>query len=233
MNRHGDTMTDLADATIAFDLDGTLVDTAPDLFAVLNRLLDEHGLPAVPLSAARHLVGHGARAMLVHGFAEAGAPWEEAQGDRLFDRFIDLYLARIAEESRPYPNVVETLDRLSGEGARLCVCTNKRTDLAVALLDALGLSGRFAAISGPDVVSRRKPHAEHIRETVARIGGDVSRTVMVGDSATDVGAARAAGAPCVVVGFGYTEIPPADLGADALIDDFAELPQAVRRLLTP
>lgn len=224
-------MADLAGVTFAFDLDGTLVDTAPDLIGVLNQLLEEQSLPQVPLAAARHLVGHGARAMLIHGFAEAGAPWEETRGDALFDRFIDLYLGRIARESRPFPGVEATLDALGAAGARLCVCTNKRTDLAVGLLEALEIAGRFAVIAGPDAVSRRKPHPEHIRETVMRAGGDLRRAVMVGDSATDVGAARSAGVPCVVVDFGYTEIPPAELGGDALIADFTDLPEAARRLL--
>ena len=225
------TMADLAGVTFAFDLDGTLVDTAPDLIGVLNQMLAEQDLPPVPVSAARHLVGHGARAMLVHGFAEAGAPWDEARGDALLDRFIELYLARIARDSRPFANVETTLDALTEAGAILCVCTNKRTDLAIALLAALGMTSRFSAISGPDAVSRRKPDAAHIRETVIRAGGDPARTIMVGDSATDVGAARSAGAPCVVVTFGYTEIAPADLGGDALIGDFAELPEAARRLI--
>ncbi|MBA3049603.1 HAD hydrolase-like protein, partial [Brevundimonas sp.] len=134
---------DLDGWTIAFDLDGTLVDSAPDLIGTLNRMLAPRGHPPVPLSSARHLVGHGARALLRHGFAEAGAVWDEAAEPELFDRFIDDYVAHIADDSRPFEGVVETLDHLSARGAVLCVATNKRTDLAEALIGALGLTRHF------------------------------------------------------------------------------------------
>ena len=221
----------LSGVTLAFDLDGTLVDTAPDLIGVLNHMLGEHDLPQVPLDAARHLVGHGAAVMLAHGFAEAGAAWDEARAPALLDRFIELYLDRIARESRPFPGAETALDRLAAEGARLCVCTNKRTDLSIALLDALNLGGRFAAIVGPDSVTRRKPDRAHLLEAIAMAGGDPGRAVMIGDSATDTATARAADVPSVVVSFGYTEIPAHQLGGDVLIDRFDELPVAIRTVL--
>ena len=214
---------DLTGWTLAFDLDGTLVDTAPDLIGTLNRLLVLHGLPQVPESSARHLVGHGALALLRHGFEEAGASWEEARSDALFQQFITDYLSHIADASRPYPGVVEALDRLAARGATLCIATNKRTDLSLALTDALGLSARFGSICGPDAVTAHKPDGAHIREAVLKAGGDPARAIMIGDSATDVNAARNAGVPCVVVSYGYTEIPPADLGGHALIASFDEL----------
>jgi phosphoglycolate phosphatase len=225
-------MNDLSGAAIAFDLDGTLVDTAPDLIGVLNAMLTEHGLPVVPEAAARHLVGRGARHLLEHGFREAGAPWEEAAAPALLDRFIALYFDRIAEESRPFEGVAETLDRLKAAGARLCVCTNKRTDLSVALLKALRLDDRFEAIVGPDLVSRRKPDAAHLLEAIALAGGDRARAVMVGDSEIDFQAARAAGVPVILVPFGYTEVSLAELGAD-LVERFEDLPAVVERLLNP
>ena len=222
---------DLDGWTIAFDLDGTLVESAPDLIGTLNRLLVRAGHPEVPLASARHLVGHGALALLRHGFEEAGATLEEAASPGLFEAFIADYRAHIADGSHAYPGVVETLDRLAARGAILCVATNKRTDLSVALIEALDLTRHFAAIVGPDVVSARKPHGAHIREAVLRAGGDPARAIMVGDSATDVGAARDAPVPCVVVTFGYTEIAPADLGGDALIDRFDQLETALDRLI--
>ena len=221
---------DLEGWTIAFDLDGTLVDSAPDLIGTLNHLLGEHGHPPAPLSAARHLVGHGARALLRHGFAEAGAVWDESADPGLFDRFIAHYVGRIAEESRPFDGVVETLDRLSLRGAILCVATNKRTDLAEALIDAVGLDRHFSAIAGADRVTARKPSAAHLIEAVRLAGGDPGRAVMVGDASTDTGSARAAGVPCVVCRFGYNDLPPEDLGGDALIDRFEELAAAIDRL---
>jgi phosphoglycolate phosphatase len=213
----------LAGATIAFDLDGTLVDTAPDLIGTLNVMLLERGLAPVPLASARRLVGGGARVMLEHGFAEAGARFDADELPQLVERFVDLYRARIADESRPFEGVEAALDRLSEAGANLVVCTNKRTELSVLLLRELELHHRFAFIAGPDTVSRRKPDPAHLLEAVALGGGDPARVLMVGDSSADVNAARGAGVPVVAVSFGYTEIAARDLGADAVIDRFEEL----------
>lgn len=225
------TQRDLEGWTIAFDLDGTLVESAPDLIGTLNRLLVRAGHPEVPLSSARHLVGHGAMALLRHGFHEAGATWDEASSPALFEDFIADYLDHIADASHPYPGVVETLDRLSARGALLCVATNKRTDLSLALLEALDLTRHFAVIVGPDKVSMRKPSGAHVREAVLMAGGDPARAVMVGDSTTDTASAKAAGVPCVAVSFGYADVPLAELGGDVVIDRFDELEAAVDRLI--
>jgi phosphoglycolate phosphatase len=221
---------DLEGWTIAFDLDGTLVDSAPDLIGTLNRMLAPRGHPPVPLSSARHLVGHGARALLRHGFAEAGSVWDEAAEPGLFDQFIDDYVAHIADESRAFDGVVETLDHLAARGAVLCVATNKRTDLAVALIDAVGLTRHFRIVAGPDRVSARKPDGAHVREAVQLAGGDPARAVMVGDATTDTGSARAAGVPCVVCSFGYNDAPLHILGGDIVIDSFPDLIAAVESL---
>jgi phosphoglycolate phosphatase len=221
----------LASATIVFDLDGTLVDTAPDLVSTLNLLLAREGIAALPLSDARDMIGQGARALIARGFAAAGAPLDERKLSALFVDFIDHYLAHIADESCPFPGVLAAMDSLAAEGARLAVCTNKRTDLSVALLDALDLTRRFAAIVGADAAPAPKPAAAHLITTIERAGGRVERAVMVGDSASDAGAARAAGVPLVLVSFGYTDTPARELGADVLIDHFDELPAACRRLL--
>jgi phosphoglycolate phosphatase len=223
---------DLAGAVIAFDLDGTLVDTAPDLVGVLNQILAEHGHAGLPLDAARSVVGHGARAMLALGFAAVGETLSAAETDRLFDRFIALYVGRIAMASRPFPGLEAALDSLEAAGARFAVCTNKRTDLSLALLDALGLTRRFAAVVGPDLAGARKPDPQHLAYAVEAAGGRLERALMVGDSSPDTGAARAARVPVIAVSFGYSDVPIAELGADALIDHFGELPATVRRLLT-
>src|SRR5690606_28364999 len=141
-------------------------------------------------------------------------------------------LTHIADHSRPYDGVVETLDRLAERGALLCVATNKRTDLSVALIEALGLTRHFAVICGPDRVSARKPDGAHVREAVQQAGGDPARAVMVGDGAPDVQAAKDAGVPCIVVTFGYTPIAPEDLGGDVLIDAFEDVEEAIDGLLT-
>lgn len=225
------TQRDLDGWTIAFDLDGTLVETHVDLVGTLNRMLVARGLPAAPMDSAASLIGGGARAMLQHGFERAGATWDEAQAPALFEAFLADYVLHIADHSRPYPDVVETLERLAARGAILCVATNKRTDLSLLLLDRLDLTRHFAAIVGPDKVSARKPSGAHLIEAVRMAGGDPARAVMVGDAPPDVGAAKNAGLPCIVVTYGYTPIAPAELGGDVLIDAFAQLETAIDRLI--
>ena len=224
---------DLTGATIAFDLDGTLVDTAPDLIGALNVVLADEGLPAVPASAARHLVGQGGRVLLARGFADAGREIDPARADALFQRFLDAYRGCIADESRPYPGAVEALDTLAAAGARLAVCTNKPGAYARLLLDALDLSTRFAAVVGADDAPARKPDPRHLLHAIAEAGGDRARALMVGDSLPDASAARGAGVPVVLVSFGYTETPAAELGADAVFAHFDELPDVAGRLLGP
>lgn len=221
----------LADATIVFDLDGTLVDTAPDLLRALNDTLDLEGLPHPPASQVKRLVGQGARALIERGAAFAGARFSAERIDQLTAAFIEFYRADIAGKSRAYPGVPEALTQLADAGAKLAVCTNKRTDLSVQLLEALGLAIRFSAIVGADAVRERKPHPEHYRAAVTRAGGVVRRSLMVGDSIADVAAAKAAGAPAVVVRFGYADEAPERLGADALINRYDELPRLVRTML--
>ncbi|HEX4179374.1 MAG TPA: HAD-IA family hydrolase [Caulobacteraceae bacterium] len=221
----------LAGATIAFDLDGTLVDTAPDLIGALNHLLRDERLPELPLASARLMVGKGARALIERGFAVAGAPLEPSRIQGLTDRFIAIYLDRIADESRPFEGVLAALDELAGAGAALCVCTNKRTDLSLALLDALGMTARFATVFGADRALAPKPDPRHLLAAIAAAGGTPGRALMVGDSISDIAAARAADIPSIVVSFGYTEIAAAELGADHLIDHFDALPPLAARVL--
>ena len=219
-------------AVIAFDLDGTLVDTAPDLIGTLNVLLKDEGLPALPLAEARPFIGRGARWMIERGFEAAGEHLHPARTQALFDRFILHYREHIADESRPFPGCEAALDDLRAAGAKLCVCTNKLTGLSVALLDALDLSRRFEAVIGADAAPAIKPDARHLQAAVDAVGGDIARTVMVGDAATDAGAARNAGAHLILVSFGYTETPAAALDPDILIDRFDQLPAACARLLS-
>ena len=221
----------LIGATIAFDLDGTLVETAPDLIGALNLVLAERSLPPLPVEAARVLVGRGARSLLEKGFAAAGEVLAPDEVGGLVARFIEVYRGRIASESTIFPNLEAALDDLALAGARLVVCTNKRTDLSVALLDALGMTARFAAVVGADAAPAAKPDPRHYIAAIEAAGGDVARSLMVGDSLNDVASAKGAGAPVVVVSFGYTDEPAGTLGADALIDDFSELPAVARRLL--
>lgn len=216
---------------IAFDLDGTLVDTAPDLVNALNAVLASEGLPPVPLDSARKMIGAGARKMLERGLESEGRSCTVAEMDRLTERFIAHYADHIADESRPFDGLTAALDRLADQGHRLAVCTNKLEWLAKRLLDRLGLSDRFDAICGADTFGISKPDPAFLRQTAARAGGAIDATIMVGDAGPDVGVARRAGVPVIGVTFGYTEIPIADLKPDRLISHMAELPGAVESLV--
>lgn len=206
------------------------MDTAPDLMGTLNTVLGEEGLPPLAYETAPLLVGRGAKVMLERGFAADGRPLEEPDTGRLFARFIEVYLGRIADQSAPFDGVIAALDALEAQGAILAICTNKRTDLSLALLDALDLTKRFKAVVGADLAPRAKPDASHLLHTIELAGGVPNRAVMVGDSINDVLAAKNAGVPVVVVSFGYTDIPPKDLGGDVLIDRFDELQDVVLKL---
>lgn len=223
---------ELADATIVFDLDGTLVDTAPDLVRALNETMDLEGLPRVKLATVRQLVGQGARVLIERAAALHGVTFTSSRLDALTDEFIGFYRADIAAESKVFPGAMEAIDNLAADGAKFAVCTNKRTDLSVQLLDELGVSERFSAIVGADAVAQRKPHPQHYQAAVSRAGGTVRRSIMVGDTVADVGAARAAGAPVIVVRFGYCDGACETLGADAIIDRFSDLAPTCRRFLS-
>jgi phosphoglycolate phosphatase len=216
--------------TIVFDLDGTLVDTAPDLINALNHVLDREGLPPLPLHSARNMIGAGARKLIERGLEGEGRSVGVEDINRLTADFIAYYADHIADESRPFEGLEAALDHLAARGHRLAVCTNKLEWLSKRLLDALGLSRRFAAICGADTFGVQKPDPTILRETVARAGGQLSTSIMVGDAGTDVGVARRAGVPVIGVSFGYTDIPIADLKPDRVIHHMKDLPDAVTGL---
>lgn len=214
-----------------FDLDGTLVDTAPDLIAALNHVLEREGLSPIPLQAARNMIGAGARRLIERGLEaedRAATPGDIA---RMTDDFIAYYADHIADASRPFDGLTDALDELSARGCRLAVCTNKLEWLSHRLLDRLDLSSRFAAICGADTFGVSKPDPAILQQTVARAGGDLSSTIMVGDAGTDVGVARRAGTPVIGVTFGYTDVPIAELKPDRLISHMKELPGTVAEIL--
>ena len=219
-------------ATIVFDLDGTLVDTAPDLVRALYETLDLEGLPHPPAARVRHMVGQGARVLIERSAAFNNVHYSPDRLDQLTEAFVDFYRADIAGASAPFPGVEAALQALADGGAKLSVCTNKRTELSVKLLEALGMAERFSAIVGADAVANRKPNPEHYVAAVTRAGGSVRRSLMIGDTAADVGTARGAGAPVALVRFGYADAGDVDrLGADAVIDRYLDLVATCRRLL--
>jgi phosphoglycolate phosphatase len=216
---------------IAFDLDGTLVDTAPDLIGALNHILVREKMSPLPLDSARNLIGAGARRLLERGLEAENRQVTPEEMTKLTEDFIAYYADHIADESRPFEGLEAALDDLSGRGYRLAVCTNKLEWLSLRLLDRLGLTPRFAAICGADTFGVAKPDPIILRQTVAKAGGAIASTIMVGDAGTDVGVARRAGVPVIGVSFGYTEVPIANLKPDRLIDRMSELPEAVESLL--
>jgi phosphoglycolate phosphatase len=216
---------------IVFDLDGTLVDTAPDLINALNYILHREGLPPVPLHLARNMIGAGARRLLERGLELDGRSVGLEDIDRLTKDFIDYYAAHIADASRPFEGLEGALDVLAARGYRFAVCTNKLEWLSKRLLDQLGLSARFAAICGADTFGVSKPDPAILQQTIARAGGQMSAAIMVGDAGPDIGVARRAGVPVIGVEFGYTEVPIADLKPDRLIGHMSNLPAAVESLV--
>jgi phosphoglycolate phosphatase len=217
-------------ATIVFDLDGTLIDTAPDLIDTLNIVFAREGLPSVPYETARTLIGGGARAMIVRGLEAEGRTVLPAELERLFRDFLAHYSEHIADRSRPFPGLTDALDALAVNGSRLAVCTNKLEHLSVLLLKQLGLAHRFAVICGQDTFGVQKPDPEVLRRTIAAAGGTLRNAIMIGDSLTDIRTARAADVPVIAVDFGYTDRPLSELGPDRIISRFTDLPLAVAEL---
>ena len=217
----------MAGLTVAFDLDGTLVDTAPDLIGATNHTLATIGLGPVPGDEIRAVVSYGARRMIERGLAMARSP---APADRRRRPAGALSLLLRRQHCRRQPALSRsdwTLHALAARGARLAVCTNKREDLSRLLLDRLGLASRFAAICGRDTFPVCKPHPDHLTRTITQAGGVAGNAVMVGDSDTDLNTARAAGIPFIGVSFGYTAVPMRDLGPDVLIDHYDDFHAAL------
>jgi phosphoglycolate phosphatase len=213
--------------TVVFDLDGTLIDTAPDLIDTLNLILGREGLPSIPYDTARRMIGGGSRIMLERALAADGRPAGKAEMDQLYAAYIEHYAAHIADRSRPFPQLEATLDRLAADGYRLAVCTNKLEWLSRRLLTMLDLTKHFAAICGSDTFGVMKPDPDILRQTIVRAGGEPAAAIMIGDSGTDVRTARAANVPVIAVDFGYPEVPIASLQPDRIISSYGELPAAI------
>lgn len=208
---------------IVFDLDGTLVDTAPDLLDSLNHCLRSVDVPEASASEIRRFVGHGSRVMIERAFAAHGRPLQPEQLNALQALFLEHYGANLPGSSQPFPGVREALVRFRDQGYRLAVCTNKFEGLSVKLLEGIGLSGFFATVCGSDTFAHRKPDPRHLLDTIARGGGDPERALMVGDSRTDIDTAKGAGIPVVAVDFGYTDLPVHTFGPSRVISHFDEL----------
>lgn len=213
---------------LIFDLDGTLVDSLPDLAATLATTLREIGVPALSRDTVRGMIGDGTPALVARALAARGLP--ATLLDERLARFMALYEAAPVTHSRPYPGVTETLGALRRDGRRLAVCTNKPQKAALAVLRGLALDGFFAAVVGGDVLTVKKPDPAHLRAAIAALGALPGDAVMIGDNEHDFAMAKAARVPVILVRYGYHRVPLDTLAADVQIDAFSELPSALARL---
>jgi phosphoglycolate phosphatase len=213
---------------LVFDLDGTLIDSAPDLRAAVNGMLRERGYAPLSLAQVRSMIGDGVPALVARALAASGAaPGEEASALR---RFLQLYEADAVRLTRPYPGVPATLVALRRRGYREAICTNKPQHATITVLEGLGLLPLFDGVAGGDRFAVKKPDPGHLLGLIAALGGRAEAAAMVGDNENDAAAAHAAGMPLVLMRYGYARVDPESLGADVLLDHFADLPAALDRL---
>ncbi len=221
----------MVDRLVVFDLDGTLAETAGDLMGALNHVLSLDGIAPLPVEQARNLLGAGGRALIQRGYATAGRKLDPARLEELFQLFLAFYEQHIADHSVLFPGAVAALDRLDERGYSFAICTNKIERTARLLLEKLGVAHRFRAICGQDTFAVSKPQAGALLSTIALAGGTPERSVMVGDSVTDIMTAKAAHIPVVAVDFGYTDKPVAELGPDRVVSHFDDIDGAIDALL--
>jgi len=221
----------IRNATLVFDLDGTIADTAGDLIEAANAALAEQGFSKASPAAIRHGVGYGAKAMLRAALDETREAADEAELDHLAQQLVAFYEQRIAVQTTLFPGFLDAALALRSRGAKLALCTNKTERLMTRLLSELGIADLFEAVAGRDTFPFHKPDPRHITQLVAQAGGRLPFAAMIGDSEADIAAARGAGIAAIAVRFGYAAVPADALGADAVLDSFVELPDLVERLL--
>ncbi|MEM6495098.1 MAG: phosphoglycolate phosphatase [Pseudomonadota bacterium] len=229
---YGMTMTAKSPAPIVvFDLDGTLLDTAPDLVEAVNTVLVTAGGKAVEEDWMRPNVSFGGREMIRRGLIAQGIESNDEELGRLFEEFVGYYSKNISAKTQPFPGLFDELARLKELGVKLAVCTNKMEGLTWPLLEQMEMTHWFAAVTGRDTFPVSKPDPRHLLGTIARAGGDPNRAVMIGDSNTDIKTAKAAGIPVVAVTFGYTDVPVTELGPDRVISHYDQLQAALDQLM--
>ena len=208
---------------VIFDLDGTLVDTAPDILAYLNEMLAELGRPGLEPTSVHTLIGDGVKSLLLRGLEASGGVPSDLDLDALFHRYLERYTEEPARQSQPFDGVIDTLDQLKAANIGLGVCTNKPQRPTDRLLSRLGLDRYFGSVLGGDALPVKKPDPTHLETVLEQLKVKPENAILIGDSETDLKTARAAGALCILVSFGYTPIPAQDLGADHVIDHYTDL----------
>lgn len=217
---------------VVFDLDGTLIDSAPDLLTAANKLLAEEGRPNIDETDIKLMVGDGVPKLVERAFEKTGGLPDGAL-PVLSQRFLGFYEGHAADETRPFPGVMAALAGLKEDGLKLAVCTNKPYDATMEILEALDLAGYFDAVVGGDSLPGiKKPDPRHVLACVEALGATVADSLLVGDSKVDVEAGRNAGLPVIAAAHGYAKMPPEQLGADLVLDDFARLPEVISRFRT-
>jgi phosphoglycolate phosphatase len=222
----------MAHFLLVFDLDGTLVDSVPDLTTTLNKVLRERGYAPLTRAEVAPMVGDGVPALVARGFAARGG--DAAEAAEALPRYIQIYEANATVLTRPYPGVRDTLEELRRRGYRTAVCTNKLQQATMAVLKGLDLAELFDGVAGGDRYPVRKPDPGHLFGLIGELDGRAVQAAMIGDSENDAAVARAAAVPLVLMRYGYARAAPETLGAAAVLDYFAELPATLERLgLTP
>ncbi len=219
--------------TICFDLDGTLINSAPDLFNALDHCLISHSFPLSDHNKISPHIGQGAKAMIRKALEDSqlsAITSDEDLIEKLWHSFIDHYKIHSADHSHPFDGAVVAMELLSDEGHTLAVCTNKTEQLTLPLLDKLDLSKHFSAITCADSYPFKKPDPRHLLNTITKAGGTPPHALMIGDSRTDIETAKNADIPSIGVDWGYTDIPMHELSPDHLISHFNELPELIRKI---
>src|SRR5262245_16835684 len=213
----------MARPTVVFDLDGTLVDTAPDLLHSLSHSLGAGGLALTDTAGFRGYVGTVGGGMMGRACPARNRFLSVDERERLYALFLDHYGANMPGKSQPYPGAVDAIERFAGAGFMMAICTNKTEAFSLRLMGALALDRYFKAICGQDTFAFRKPDPRHLTATIEMAGGDPGRALMVGDSRTDIDTAKAAGIPVVAVEFGYTDRHVREFEPSEVISHFDQL----------
>jgi len=216
---------------LVFDLDGTLVDSVPDIAGALAELMERHGLAPHPRAAVVRMIGHGVGNLVERAFLARDVRLDAAAHGAAVEEYLGLYEPRATRDTRLFPGVEAAVRAFAAAGVPMAVCTNKPTAVSREIVAHFGLDDVLRVVVGGDFGPPRKPAPDLLQKAVELLGATAHHCLMVGDSGADVAAARAAGMPVVVVDYGYTAVPPAELGADRVIGDFADLADAVRDLL--
>ena len=220
----------MSKTTLVFDLDGTIVHSAPDLANAVNHVLVPLGKDSLSVEEAQSMIGNGMPKLLERGFAARGMEVSEDEFQQHFAAFRDFYIENCCVDTAAYPGAVEMLEKVRTDGYLTAICTNKLETVSKVIMDQMDLTRLFDGMVGADPPRPCKPDADPVWLAIERAGGNRDNSIMIGDSPADIGAGKAARLPTIAVSYGYTNVPPAELGADILIDLLSEVSVAVRKV---